>query len=241
MAVPDTEHYRHALTIGDSRQLARRCCVHWIATGKDRWVRLQRERGWQILAVELADDAVALHRLAPAAVPTVVLLAMRPRASPPSTSMPPIPASRSRWSAVAPASTLPSPAVWFSTASPALSKPPDTFPNPTTTQDRHSASLSVRTIETPRRAANASAAPRNVRWSIPCGTNRRHMAFARWQPLRRDCSRRRTGFRSTATKREREWRPLEPVARPWWDAIALMVGARRHGGRGGVAPAKLLA
>lgn len=74
MAVPDTEHYRHALTIGDSRQLARRCCVHWIATGKDRWVRLQRERGWQILAVELADDAVALHRLAPAAVPTVVLL-----------------------------------------------------------------------------------------------------------------------------------------------------------------------
>jgi hypothetical protein len=32
-------------------------------------------------------------------------------------------------------------------------------------------------------------------------------------------------FRSTATKREREWRPTEPVARPWWDAIALMVGA----------------
>jgi tRNA (guanosine-2'-O-)-methyltransferase len=33
-----------------------------------------RKAGWQILAVELADDAIALPRLAPAAQPTVVLL-----------------------------------------------------------------------------------------------------------------------------------------------------------------------
>jgi tRNA (guanosine-2'-O-)-methyltransferase len=49
-------------------------CIHWINTGKDRWIRLQRQSGWQILAVELAGDAIALPRLAPAAKPTVVLL-----------------------------------------------------------------------------------------------------------------------------------------------------------------------
>ncbi|MGH2896335.1 MAG: TrmH family RNA methyltransferase [Solirubrobacteraceae bacterium] len=54
MAVPDTPHYRQALTIGDSRGLARRCCIHWITAGKDRWI--------------------ALPRLAPAAQPTPVLL-----------------------------------------------------------------------------------------------------------------------------------------------------------------------
>jgi len=74
LAVPDTPHYRHALSIGDSRGLARRCCIHWINTGKDRWIRLQRQAGWRILAVELADDAIALPRLAPAAQPTIVLL-----------------------------------------------------------------------------------------------------------------------------------------------------------------------
>ena len=74
LAVPDTPHYRHALSIGDSRGLARRCCIHWINTGKDRWIRLQRQAGWRILAVELADDAIPLPRLAPAAQPTIVLL-----------------------------------------------------------------------------------------------------------------------------------------------------------------------
>ncbi|MFZ1992670.1 MAG: TrmH family RNA methyltransferase [Solirubrobacteraceae bacterium] len=74
IAVPDTPHYHQALTIGDSRDLARRCCIHWINTGKDRWIRLQRQSGWRILAVELADDAIALPRLAAAAEPTVVLL-----------------------------------------------------------------------------------------------------------------------------------------------------------------------
>jgi tRNA (guanosine-2'-O-)-methyltransferase len=74
IAVPDTPHYRQALTIGDSRGLSRRCCIHWVTTGKDRWIRLQRQAAWQILAVELANDAIALPRLAPATQPTVVLL-----------------------------------------------------------------------------------------------------------------------------------------------------------------------
>jgi tRNA (guanosine-2'-O-)-methyltransferase len=101
LAVPDTPHYRRALTVGDSRGVAQRCCIHWIDTGKDRWIRLQRQSGWQILAVELADDAIA------------------PRASPPSTLRPPTRASRSRWWAAAPASTSLSPAAWCSIGSPA--------------------------------------------------------------------------------------------------------------------------
>jgi tRNA (guanosine-2'-O-)-methyltransferase len=48
--------------------------VHWICTSKDRWIGQQRENGWQILAVELADGAVALPRLEPARQRTVVLL-----------------------------------------------------------------------------------------------------------------------------------------------------------------------
>lgn len=83
MAVPDTEHYRQAMSIGDSRGVAQRCCIHWISSGKDRWIRLQRQRGWQILAVELADDAVALPRLAPAVRPTVVLLGHETEGVPP--------------------------------------------------------------------------------------------------------------------------------------------------------------
>jgi len=74
MAVPDTEHYREALAKGDSRGLRERTCVHWLSTGKDRWVRLQRQDGWRIVAVELAEGAVALPRLQPAAGRTVVLL-----------------------------------------------------------------------------------------------------------------------------------------------------------------------
>jgi tRNA (guanosine-2'-O-)-methyltransferase len=74
LAVPDTEHYRHALTIGDTHNVARRCCIHWIDTGKDRWIRLQRCDGWRIVAVELAEGAIALPRLAPADRPTVILL-----------------------------------------------------------------------------------------------------------------------------------------------------------------------
>jgi tRNA (guanosine-2'-O-)-methyltransferase len=74
IAVPDTAHYREALAVGDTLRLHRRPCIHWIDTGKHRWVRLQREAGWRIVAVELADGATALPRLEPARERTVVLL-----------------------------------------------------------------------------------------------------------------------------------------------------------------------
>jgi tRNA G18 (ribose-2'-O)-methylase SpoU len=48
--------------------------VHWIRTSKDRWIDLQRADGWQIVAVELAEGAVALPRLQPARERTVILL-----------------------------------------------------------------------------------------------------------------------------------------------------------------------
>jgi tRNA (guanosine-2'-O-)-methyltransferase len=72
IAVPDTEHYRLALAQGDT--LSRRPCIHWVRTGKHRWVELQRREGWRILAVELAEGAIALPRLEPANSRTVVLL-----------------------------------------------------------------------------------------------------------------------------------------------------------------------
>ena len=74
LAVPDTPHYREALRRGDTLGPHRRPCVHWVRTGKHRWVRLQREAGWRIVAVELAEGATALPRLAPATTRTVVLL-----------------------------------------------------------------------------------------------------------------------------------------------------------------------
>ena len=74
MAVPDTVHYGQALSHGDSRRLRDRTCIHWLDTGKDRWVGRQRLEGWRIVAVELAAGAVALPRLPPARERTLVLL-----------------------------------------------------------------------------------------------------------------------------------------------------------------------
>ena len=74
IALPDSDHYRQALSIGDSRRLRERACLHWLDTGKDRWVRKQRADGWRIVAVELAEEAVSLPRLQPARERTVVLL-----------------------------------------------------------------------------------------------------------------------------------------------------------------------
>jgi tRNA G18 (ribose-2'-O)-methylase SpoU len=74
IALPDSDHYRQALSVGDSRRLRERTCVHWLDTGKDRWVRMQRAEGWRIVAVELAEGAVSLPRLQPAYERTVVLL-----------------------------------------------------------------------------------------------------------------------------------------------------------------------
>jgi tRNA G18 (ribose-2'-O)-methylase SpoU len=74
IAVPDTEHYRKALEQGDTLGPGRRPCVHWIRMRKERWIEQQRAQGWSIVAVELADGAVALPRLEPATGRTVILL-----------------------------------------------------------------------------------------------------------------------------------------------------------------------
>ena len=63
-----------ALKHGDTLGPRRRPCTHWIRTGKDQWIEQQRADSWQIVAVELADGAIALPRLEPAAQRTVVLL-----------------------------------------------------------------------------------------------------------------------------------------------------------------------
>jgi tRNA G18 (ribose-2'-O)-methylase SpoU len=74
LAVPDTRHYREALARGDTLGRGRRPCIHWIATGKERWIDEQRGCGSRIVAVELAEGAIALPRLEPARARTVVLL-----------------------------------------------------------------------------------------------------------------------------------------------------------------------
>jgi tRNA (guanosine-2'-O-)-methyltransferase len=71
MAVLDTEHYHQALDRGDT--LPRRPHVHWVRPSKLRWIVEQRETS-RIVAVELAEDATPLTRLAPARTRTVVLL-----------------------------------------------------------------------------------------------------------------------------------------------------------------------
>lgn len=74
IAVPHTPHYREALARGDTLGRGRQLCIHWVRTSKERWIEQRRADGWQIVAVELADGAVALPRLAPATRRTVVLL-----------------------------------------------------------------------------------------------------------------------------------------------------------------------
>lgn len=72
MAVPDTGYYRAALAHGDT--LRRWPHIHWLGRSKLAWIREERARGSTVLAVELADDAIALGRLEPARQTTVVLL-----------------------------------------------------------------------------------------------------------------------------------------------------------------------
>ena len=72
MAVPNTPHYHEALSKGDT--LVRRPCIHWVDRGQQHWVQAQQAAGTRIVAVELAEDATPLPRLAPASGRTVVLL-----------------------------------------------------------------------------------------------------------------------------------------------------------------------
>lgn len=71
MAVPGTDHYHRALDRGDT--LPRRPHVHWVRRSKLAWIAEQRATG-RIVAVELAEDATPLARLATARTRTVVLL-----------------------------------------------------------------------------------------------------------------------------------------------------------------------
>ena len=72
MAVPASNHYRRALDAGDT--LPRRPHIHWVERSKERWVEAQRERGCQIIAVEVGGDAIPLTLLESARQPTVLLL-----------------------------------------------------------------------------------------------------------------------------------------------------------------------
>jgi tRNA (guanosine-2'-O-)-methyltransferase len=74
IAVPDTTHYRQALSHGDTLGPGRQPCIPWVRTGKERWIEQQRADGWRIVAVELAEGAIALPRLEPARQRTVILL-----------------------------------------------------------------------------------------------------------------------------------------------------------------------
>jgi tRNA G18 (ribose-2'-O)-methylase SpoU len=82
MAVPDSPHYREALAVGDTLRTGRRPCIHWIDTGKERWVGLQQRDGWRVVAVELAEGAVPLTRLEPAGERTVIVLGHEQRGVP---------------------------------------------------------------------------------------------------------------------------------------------------------------
>lgn len=72
LAVPRTPHYKQALQVGDTLR-GRRPCIHWVDS-KGRWIDAQRAAGKRIVAVELAEGAIALPRLQPARQATVLLL-----------------------------------------------------------------------------------------------------------------------------------------------------------------------
>jgi len=74
LAVPDTPHYQEALGVGETLRGPRRPCIHWVRRGRERWVAAQRSAGWRVVAVELAEGATPLPRLAPARERTLVLL-----------------------------------------------------------------------------------------------------------------------------------------------------------------------
>jgi tRNA (guanosine-2'-O-)-methyltransferase len=81
MAVPDTSHYRTALARGNT--LVRRPHIHWLDRSKLSWIERERSRGSSIVAIELAEDATPLTRLAPATGRTIVLLGHEHEGVPP--------------------------------------------------------------------------------------------------------------------------------------------------------------
>ncbi|HEX4175621.1 MAG TPA: TrmH family RNA methyltransferase [Acidimicrobiales bacterium] len=71
MAVPETDHYRRALKIGDT--LPSRPCLHWVSS-KLGWIDRQQQRGAEVIGVELDEDSTSLAQLRQARVTTIILL-----------------------------------------------------------------------------------------------------------------------------------------------------------------------
>jgi len=71
MAVPKTDHYRHALEIGDT--LSARPCIHWVES-KLGWIERTKDRGVRIIGVEIDEDSIPLHQVHQATEHSVILL-----------------------------------------------------------------------------------------------------------------------------------------------------------------------
>jgi tRNA (guanosine-2'-O-)-methyltransferase len=71
MAVPNSPHYRGALSCGNTLRV--RSCVHWVH-GPVSWLERERLGGATVLGVELAEDATWLGDLKAATKKTIVLL-----------------------------------------------------------------------------------------------------------------------------------------------------------------------
>jgi tRNA (guanosine-2'-O-)-methyltransferase len=71
MAVPETEHYRRSLKVGDT--LPVRPCLHWVDS-KLGWIGRQQGQGAQIIGVELDEDSISLRQVRQATRRSVVLL-----------------------------------------------------------------------------------------------------------------------------------------------------------------------
>jgi len=71
MGVPHTPNYRQALRRGNT--LPGPPHIHWVHSPRS-WLRRQRDQGFRIVGVELADGAVRLADMAPAGGPTVAVL-----------------------------------------------------------------------------------------------------------------------------------------------------------------------
>jgi tRNA (guanosine-2'-O-)-methyltransferase len=71
MAVPETDHYRQALKIGDT--LSSPPCLHWVPS-KLGWIDRQQKQGAHIIGVELVEDSISLAQLRQTTVKSIILL-----------------------------------------------------------------------------------------------------------------------------------------------------------------------
>src|SRR6185436_17133633 len=81
LAVPRLPWVPEALARGNT--LRRPACVHWVGRDVLAWLAGQRARGWVVVGVELADEAVRLADLAPARNRTIIVLGHEQSGIPP--------------------------------------------------------------------------------------------------------------------------------------------------------------